>query len=636
MIRTLHYHVNLFDAARHLLLVTLTIDAPTNKSLPALMEFALPAWIPGSYLVRDFARHITQISAQDETNRKASALKLEKIDKHSWQIQLSEKTSKISINMLVYAWDLSVRGAHFDSTHCFFNGSSVFLRVVGFEGMQHSVSLGATEREHLGWKVATAMPSKVAKRSRVTQAKLPLTVSQTSEGLLQAANYDELIDHPFEIGTFAYASFKSQGVIHHVAVTGHASFDSDRLCQDLKTICDAQIAFFEPSSKKTPFDQYWFMITAIGEGYGGLEHRASTALICTRYDLPFTAMPSLIEPNVQEGYKTLLGLASHEYFHNWNVKRIKPAAFAPYNLNTENYTRLLWIFEGFTSYYDDLFLVRTGLISQETYLKTLASTMSGVQKTPGRLRQSVAESSFDAWTKYYKQDENSVNAIVSYYTKGSLVALALDLYIRAQTNTTNTTTTSSRTPSKAKLKSLDDVMRELWAAFKNGEFLGEERFVEIVEKATGVDVFVEVQRWAYGTEDIPLAPLLNDFGLSLDWTYAGKDAVWLGGKLSAPTAAGITVQNALGHGPLAKAGLSAGDVIVAINGIKADDRCLSGLLQRTVPGTNILLQAFRRDELLSFNLRTEAPPKHDALIKANPKLSAGHKKQLQRWLQNPT
>jgi predicted metalloprotease with PDZ domain len=619
-IQPLHYRVNLFDAARHLLLVTLTVEAKLNRALPLNLELSLPAWIPGSYLVRDFARHITQIGAQNETNRKTSALKLEKRDKHSWQLRLPEKTTKISVNMLVYAWDLSVRGAHFDSTHCFFNGSSIFLRVAGFENGPHSVSLHATNPQHGKWKVATAMPPLITKGAITKQ---PITISQASTATFQTASYDELIDHPFELGMFTYASFKAQGVVHHVAVTGKANFDSDRLCQDLKTICDAQIAFFEPHSKKAPFNQYWFMITAVGEGYGGLEHRASTALICTRYDLPFVGMPSLIEPNVHEGYKTLLGLASHEYFHTWNVKRIKPAAFAPYDLNQENYTKLLWIFEGFTSYYDDLFLARTGLISQETYFKTLADTLSGVQKTPGRLRQSVAESSFDAWTKYYKQDENAVNSMISYYTKGSLVALALDLTIRAQTG-------AARVSPKA--KSLDDVMRALWTAFKNGEFLGEEQFVDVVEKATGVDVFVEVQRWAYGTEDIALAPLLAEMGLSLEWRYGGKDAVWLGGKLSAVTPAGITIQNAVGHGPLAKAGLSAGDVIIAINGIKADERCLTGLLQRTTPGENISLQAFRRDELLSFNLRAEAPPLQDASITSSPKPTAIQKRQLLSWL----
>jgi predicted metalloprotease with PDZ domain len=220
----------------------------------------------------------------------------------------------------------------------------------------------------------------------------------------------------------------------------------------MKKICEAQIAFFEPKTRKAPMDRYVFMTMVVGEGYGGLEHRASTALICNRNDMPVKH-----NPEMSEGYKAFLGLCSHEYFHTWNVKRIKPAVFADYDLRQESYTSLLWLFEGFTSYYDDLMLVRSGLIDEAAYLKLVSKTINGVLRGSGRLKQSVAESSFDAWTKYYRQDENSPNAIVSYYTKGSLVALGLDLTIRAET---------------AGKKSLDDVMRTvaaLWPRFLHAD-----------------------------------------------------------------------------------------------------------------------------------------------------------------------
>jgi hypothetical protein len=243
-------------------------------------------------------------------------------------------------------------------------------------------------------------------------------------------------------------------VPHDIVIAGRVTqLDMERLRTDLKRVCEAQIALFEPKSKKAPMDRYVFMTLAVSDGYGGLEHRASTALICNRTDLPVKGRPET------EGYRTYLGLCSHEYFHTWNVKRIKPAAFVPYDLGRENYTSLLWLFEGFTSYYDDLMLVRSGLMSQDEYFAALGRTIGGVLRGTGRLKQSVADSSFDAWIKYYRQDENATNAIVSYYTKGSLVALAFDLAIRAQTRNR---------------KSLDDVMRLLWQRYGRDFYRGKQ------------------------------------------------------------------------------------------------------------------------------------------------------------------
>jgi predicted metalloprotease with PDZ domain len=618
---SIRYSVDLFDAARHILLVSMHIESAEKGYLPPAIDLALPAWIPGSYMVRDFARNVTEINARHHRKSQKLPLKLEKLDKHTWRVEPGAKAQHISVSMLVYAWDLSVRGAHFDQTHCFFNGTSVFLRAIGFENCTHEVSIQATAPGLEDWAIATSMPCSKG------LLKTPLPLSDSATKSFAAANYDELIDHPFEIGKFQHCSFKAGGATHHVVITGNTNgtnTDSARVCADLKLICDAQIQFFEPTTRKPPYKDYWFLITAVGDGYGGLEHRASTALICGRNDLPYHGMPSLnlTTPTgvAHEGYQTFLGLASHEFFHTWNVKRIKPQTFGSYDLDKEHYTRLLWIFEGFTSYYDDLFLVRSGLIDEKTYLKTLAKTLSSVQKTPGRLRQSVADSSFDAWTKYYKQDENSINAIVSYYTKGSLVALALDLTIRAKTF-----------GNKTGIKSLDDVMRLLWSNYKSGQLLDENEFVSIVEKASGVDVFLEVKNWAYGTEDIVWQPLLAELGLALKWQGANDDAVWLGGKF-ASSPSGLTVQNAVGHGAVANAGISAGDVIIAMNGIKASDVALKALLQRSKPDDSVTVHAFRRDELMTFNLQLMAPPAHDAHFQPLPKPSKQQKKQYAGWL----
>jgi predicted metalloprotease with PDZ domain len=620
LMKPIHYDVHLFDAVRHLLLITMYIEASDKQSLPATLTLALPAWIPGSYMVRDFACNVTEISAQDLTKKRSAPLKLVKTDKHSWQLNLSASTTSVSVSMLVYAWDLSVRGAHFDQTHCFFNGTSVFLRLHEFESIKHTVSLHATLPELKQWRIATSMMHTGG------LVKTPSRLSEITQTQFFATDYDELIDHPFEIGSFQHASYKVGATLHHIAITGKSKVDMHRLCSDLKKICEAQIQFFEPSTKKPPYKDYWFLIMTVGDGYGGLEHRGSTALICSRNDLPFEGMPSLNRDVASsaghDGYQTFLGLASHEFFHTWNVKRIRPKTFSPYDLDKEHYTRLLWIFEGFTSYYDDLFLVRTGLIDEKTYLKTLAKTISGVQKTPGRLRQSVADSSFDAWTKYYKQDENSVNAIVSYYTKGSLVALALDLTIRART-----------AGKKGSGKSLDDVMRLMWQNYKLGTLVDENDFVRLVEEATGVDVYLEVQRWAYGTEDIAWLPILSELGLELHWSNASNDAVWLGAKLSSAGAAGLTVQNAVGHGPLAQAGISAGDTLVAIDGVKASDSSLKALQQRAKPNEVVQVHAFRRDELMTFTVQLAAPPMHDAEIKTLTKRNKQQHNLYVSWLQ---
>src|SRR5581483_4613820 len=320
-------------------------------------------------------------------------------------------------------------GAHLDTTHAFFNGPSVFLKVEGREDDPCEVEIlppkGARYRS---WRVATAMRRKDA--------------GPNGFGTYRADNYDELIDHPVEIGAFTLPAFRACGVPHGVALTGRHRADMDRLCRDLKVLCETQIRFFgEPA----PMDRYLFLVTAVGEGYGGLEHRSSTALLCSRDDLPQKGVAE-----VTNGYRTFLGLASHEYFHTWNVKRIRPAAFSPYDLNRESYTTLLWAFEGITSYYDDLLLVRSGLITRDAYLELLGKAVTSVLRAPGRLKQTVEESSFDAWIKYYRQDENAPNAMVSYYVKGGLVALCLDLLIRSETQGR---------------RSLDRVMRALWKRY---------------------------------------------------------------------------------------------------------------------------------------------------------------------------
>jgi predicted metalloprotease with PDZ domain len=573
------------DLAAHLFEVTVTVNTPD----PSGQIFALPAWIPGSYMIREFARNIIQISAKSDGRKVA----LKKLDKHTWQAPPGDKP--LTLRYDVYAWDLSVRAAHLDQTHGFFNGTSVFLRIEGQENVPHVVDIQRPE-DPVGkaWRVATALPELKAKRYGF--------------GSYIAENYDELIDHPVEMGTFELATFKAHGVPHDIVITGRVpNLDMPRLTADLKKVCEAQIEFFEPNTKRAPMNRYVFMTMVVGDGYGGLEHRASTALICSRGDLPVKG-----QTEMTDSYRGFLGLCSHEYFHTWNVKRIKPAVFAPYDLQAEAYTSLLWLFEGFTSYYDDLMLVRSGVIDEATYFKLLTKPINNVLRGSGRHKQSVAESSFDAWTKYYRQDENSPNAIVSYYVKGSLVALALDLTIRSETNGK---------------KSLDNVVRTLWQRYgrdfyttgrKGGQGVTEAEVEAVFDEVTGLNLRRVLDRYVRGTDDLPLAKLLEPFGVTLaDMRKNAKPSL---GVRTTREGNDSKLANIYENGAAHRAGLSAGDVLVAVDGLRVSASNLDSLLGRYRVGDNVMLHAFRRDELMTFTVKlaSDDAPQMGLTVQAKP------------------
>jgi predicted metalloprotease with PDZ domain len=366
-----------------------------------------------------------------------------------------------------------------------------------------------------------------------------------------------------------------------------------------------------------PFERYLFLTLAVDDGYGGLEHRASTALICKRADLPFIGMKA-----ATEGYRTFLGLASHEYFHAWNVKRIRPAPFVGYDLTRENYTRLLWAFEGFTSYYDDLLLARSRLISEQQYLDGLAKTMTTVLQRSSRFKQSVADSSFDAWIKYYRQDENAPNAVVSYYQKGALIALALDLTIR--------------TRSRGR-RSLDDVMRWLWKTYRNAgaDYAGvsEHEIGVAIEQATGLQLREQLAQWTETTADPDYAALLAAVGV----TCAIKPAVdeprfaLLGIKTKA-AGSDCQIVHVFDGGPAQACGLSAHDTLVAIDGLRVTPGNIDGLLARYAAGDSIEVLAFRRDELMRFDVRLATQPPVKVALETNAKAGRSAEALRKRWL----
>ena len=520
------YELRVADLHAHLFQVSLTIQRPA-----ALQQLSLPVWIPGSYLVREFSRHLQQLQARQ--GRKTLALR--QVDKCSWQVQCTEGKPLV-LNYLVYAFDSSVRTAWLDSTRGFFNGTSVFLRVVGQEDLAHSLTLLA-EKKLPDWHAATGLA--------------PEKINRRGFGSYLAADYDELVDSPVELGVFWSGSFVACGVPHRFVVSGAPpGFDGKRLLADTQKICEAEIRFWHgtkagsKSTNQSAHRNYLFMLNAVDEGYGGLEHRNSTALICKRKDLPrVKPQNGPADKKALEGYTTLLGLISHEYFHTWNVKRLRPAEFSRLDYANENYTELLWFFEGFTSYYDDLLLRRAALIDQATYLALLGKTINQVLQTPGREIQSVAQASFDAWVKYYRQDENTANATISYYTKGSLVALCLDLTLRQQAKS-----------------SLDAVMRGLWQRCRGGP-MTEADLLGVLEHLSGRSFQKEIALWVHSSAELPLQTLLERQGVLVQQESADL-AQRLGLRVSEGTS--IQVKSVLRGSAAEQAGFAAGDEWLAL------------------------------------------------------------------------
>ncbi len=513
----IHYGIQAHDLHAHLFKVTLTIPEPTAEQ-----AISLPVWIPGSYLVREFSKNLQNLQAKQG----GRTVQLTQRDKCTW-VTVCKPSLPLVLTYEVYAFDNSVRTAWLDSQRGFFNGTSLCLRVHGQEWQPHQLHLQAVKSQP-HWQAATGLT--------------PVKIDRKGFGLYQAANYDELVDCPVELGTFWSGRFTACGIPHRFVVAGALpSFDGERLLADTQKICEAVIRFWHgPGAKagqKAPHAHYLFMLNAVHEGYGGLEHRNSTALICNRADLPRpTSSP------MGDGYTTLLGLISHEYFHTWNVKQLRPDAFASYDYAQENYTDLLWFFEGFTSYFDDILLRRAGLIDDATYTKLLAKTIAQVQQTPGRHVQSVAQSSFDAWVKYYRQDENTLNATVSYYTKGSLVALCLDLSLRKEF--------------KAEGHTLDKVMRDLWQRCQAGP-MREQDLLDALQDLTGRSWLPEIQAWVHSTAELPLARLLESQGLRVH-AEPTKMAQHLGLRVT-ESLGSVQIKAVLRGSAAEHAGLAAGD-----------------------------------------------------------------------------
>ncbi len=595
-----HYQIRPLDPAAHLFEVRLTVAAPE----PGGQEFAMPAWIPGSYMIRDYARHVVAIRAESD----GVGIAISKVEKNRWRTAPARRA--VTLILEVYAHDDNVRGAHLDTTHAYFNGPCVFPAVVGQEDRVCEVDIMTADiAAAKKWRVATSMR--------------PIEAPQYGFGRYGAVDYAELIDHPVEIGALLIGEFQVGGIPHTIAIRGKTRADMARLCRDLQTLCEHHM---EMLGAPQDLDRYLFLLNAPGSGYGGLEHRWSSSLVCARDSLPIRG-----DDGVSDDYQMFLGLVSHEYFHLWNVKRMKPEVFTPYDLSTESHTELLWVFEGITSYYDDLALVRSGMIAPEDYLKLLGQTMTRVLRGYGRRRQSVAESSYDAWTKFYQQDANAGNAIVSYYTKGSMIALALDLKLRVET--------SGRV-------SLDDVMRACWQRWgESGSGMPEKGLEDVCAEVSGLDLGDFFDATVRGTGELPLETLLREHGVAycLRRSNGRKDkggkhidaaklpVVWMGAAVQNRSGKPVFSSVANG-GPAELAGVSPGDELVALDGVRVQASGFESRIRRYHGGDKSQLTVFRGDELLSMTIKWAAAPEDTCYLELSADTDAETAARRDAWL----
>ena len=552
------------DLHSHRYRVKLQIAKPD----PEGQVLQMPAWIPGSYLIRDFSKQIESLEAYS-TGPNKKKLSLERINNDQWR--LPKISGPVEVLSTVYAYDPSVRAAYLDTERAFFNASSLCLEV--------------KSQEHLACSLAITPPEKGSTDRWTVQTSLRIAKTDARGfGFYLAKNYDDLLDHPVAIGEFQFIHWISNSVPHSMAIQGCLNLvDAKRLAKDLEAICSCTINLFEPKTKQAPFKSYLFLTNAVLNGYGGLEHRNSTALLCRRDQIPQEHMPL-----DETAYREFLGLCSHEYFHAWLVKRIQPKVFQPYELGKRAHTRLLWLFEGFTSYYDDLQLFRSKRIDLKTYLNLVSTNWNGILRGPGRNKQSLADSSFDAWTKYYQADENTPNAVVSYYGKGALLALGLDLQIRDFSKNQ---------------KSLDDLMRLIWQ--RHGvtlDGIGEDGLDDLIYDLLGTGfskTWTDMKlRYIFGTEDIPIQKWISSKSISVKQkTQSTLEKIKLQlGMRHTDVNGWLKLTHVLDGGAAQLAGLAPGDLLASINGQRVTSSRLDKILASLPEGQSIHF-CFYRDDL---------------------------------------
>jgi predicted metalloprotease with PDZ domain len=572
-----HYDLKVSSIAGHLIDVVLTINSPSKTG----QTLSLPAWIPGSYMIRDFAKHIIKLQAQTD---KGQIIPVTKSDKQTWHLPSCE--SVIIVTYQIYAYELSVRGAYINDQYAFFNGSNIFLQVESQSDLPCSLSLNHCNYPTLTTdNVATTMP--------IFEAD-----TDNSSALYHADNYAELIDHPVLIGEFDKHLFCAGEIEFELVFAGGHQSDMQRIANDLTQICQQHLTLF---ASPAPIQRYLFITLLTDAAFGGLEHRASTALMFARNDLAHANEP--IIPS--ESYRTFLSLCSHEFFHTWHVKRIRPVELVQGSLANEVYTEQLWIYEGITSYYDDLLVQRSKIISIEDYLVVMGQNLTRLERNKGRLKQSVAASSYDAWTKFYKQDESAINHIVSYYNKGAVIAMCLDLLIRQQSD---------------HQYSLDDVMRYLWNTYGRTDTPTHPNVIDdILTQQFGLDLSEFLTVAVQGTQELPCAELLAEFGIGLNYRTrkdnndkggtAEKNGIKhdFGASFKAKET-GIEISQVVEQSSAYDAGILVGDIIIALDSWQIGANNIFSMLDRLDLSKPCVVSLLRDKRFMQVILEVRTAP----------------------------
>jgi predicted metalloprotease with PDZ domain len=577
-------HTHLFDIE---VAIKRTTAGPQEERL------VMPVWTPGSYMVREFARHVQDFAAADTAGQ---PLKFEKTNKDTWRV-VTNGAREWHATYRVYANELSVRTSELNSGHAFWNNATLLMYLEGFLKNPSTVRVLAPDV----WKVATGLPPVVGQKNTY-----------------RAENFDILYDSPFEASNFKTLVFNVKGVPHRIVIDGEGNYEPERMRLDVQKIVEAEVAIVG----EIPYHDYTFILHLRSNAGGGLEHLNSTALGYPRFgfrirsgDRATSAGPNPSE-SFERDYRGFLSLVAHEFFHLWNVKRIRPDALGPFDYTQENYTKVLWVAEGITDYYADLSLRRAGLITESEFLSATARSMQQLQNTPGRLEQTVEESSFDSWIKYYRQDENSINSQVSYYDKGALLGLLLDLEIRKRSNGA---------------KSLDDVLRYLYAEFfKKNRNYGPSDFQKACELMAGSSLDEFFNKYVRGVVELDYNGALEAAGLRLD-TTSGTGGVYFGADVAMEDDR-LMVRRVYAGSPAYEQGLNAGDQIVAMDNMRVTREFFNARIAEKKPGDLINLTIFRFDDLSTLLIKLGERREGTYRIVPLPNATEAQKRIYRGWL----
>ena len=575
---TVKYTVTMKEPQTHYFSVEMVLDLSNQDALRLVM----PVWTPGSYLVREFARNVLQLRATAlESN---TELAVKKDTKNSWLVPISNETKKLKIEYKVYAFEFTVDTSYLDHRHGIINGASVFLYVEGYETQTQLLTINPYDK----WKVvATSL-------ERVGSPELTFT----------APNYDILIDSPIEIGNQEIHSFSVQGINHEVSIFGPKPLDNEMFVSDLKKIAEAESKVFD----SIPYKKYLFLVDFTGNSTGGgLEHLSSTHCIAPRLRL----IPS-------QEYHVMMGLFSHELFHAWNVKRMRPKGLGPFNYSSETYTKSLWIAEGITSYYDDLILRRAGIYSVEEYLDAFSLNVNQLRSIPSSRFESPEESSFDTWIKHYRPNENSQNVHPSYYFQGSVNGWMIDMEIRKQTKNS---------------KTLDDAMRKLYKTTFEKEDRGytDEEFESICIELGGEPVRRIFENHVRHAASIDLDRYLGYAGLKLGSKGKHQSKGYLGIKLRAEAGKAVIAAK-LFSTPADKCGLAAGDEIIGIDNLRLDSSTLGFYIANKKPGDEVSILIARDGILETLNAEIGAMPLLEHRVYKKDSASESEKETFKSWM----